>query len=136
MRFTFILDENLPPLTAKLLAVVDRHNEILALEDDFERGTPDIVWITRLATRRPKPIILSGDERILRNPAERVALKGASLHFICVSKSFRQVDWMTFSWKIVKVWPDVLKNVRSARRPTVFRLGVNKLERDCLISEL
>ena len=76
----------------------------------------------------PKPIVIGGDGRILKNKAERAALRQADLSFIYLTSGWTNLEWPVFAWKIIKVWPDVVRNVETARMPTVYEVGPGNLK--------
>ena len=126
----FLMDENISPHAARMLGHFDRKNEIRALEDHFEKGTPDVVWLTEVATWDSKPVIVGGDGRILKNPAERAALRSADLMFVYLASGWTKLPWEEQAWKIVKVWPAIVQNVVKTRHPTVFEVSVRSLKVD------
>jgi len=125
MSLRFVSDENFTRRMAELLSVFDRINTITPLVDHFEPGTPDIEWITALASWNRKPAILGGDGRILRNESERVALKEADLTFVYLQSGWTNIPWDVQAWKILKAWPTVIKEVERARKPVLIEVTVN-----------
>ena len=109
---TFFTDECFMRKANALLEAFDPENPIRALLDHFAPGTPDIEWIPAIAAWVPKPVIVCGDARILRNKVERAVLNEAGLTFICLAPGWTNLPWPTFAWKIIKVWPDVVEEVR------------------------
>jgi hypothetical protein len=71
----FFADENISSQVVRLLEAFDRENEVRAHKAYFSQGTADTIWIPEVAGWTPKPVILGGDGRILRNPAELAALR-------------------------------------------------------------
>lgn len=125
---TFFTDECFMYKANALLEAFDRENEIRALIDCFARGTPDIVWIPEVAKWSPKPVIVCGDGRILRNKVERRVLADAALTFVCLTSGWTNLDWNTFAWKIIKAWPAIVQNVSRVLRPTVFEISPQTLK--------
>jgi hypothetical protein len=72
---SFFTDENISPRVAQLLEVFDPENEVRAHKDSFAKGTPDTQWLQQISTWTPKPVVVCGDGRILRNRAELAILK-------------------------------------------------------------
>ena len=110
----FFTDENLPTRMAPLLNVFDSDNAFLALEGKFDKGTPDKVWMSTIAHWEEKPVVLSGDGRILKNQAERAILRECDLTFVYFTSGWMNADWPTHAWKIIKVWPAIVRNVSRA----------------------
>lgn len=78
----FVTDENFPIDATALLKAFDKENDISSLLDHCGRGTADLVWIPLMGAMNPRPVIVSGDGRILTNRVERAALKDSQLTYI------------------------------------------------------
>ena len=124
----FFTDECFMYPANALLEAFDRVNEIRALMDYFDRGTPDTVWLGSIAGWNPKPMVICGDGRILRNKVGRQALKDAAMTFFCLSSGWMHLDWSTFGWKIVKAWPGIVAEANRVIRPTVFEVSAQTLK--------
>ena len=123
----FFTDECFMYKANALLEAFDRENQIIPLIDRFEPGTPDVVWIPAIATWNPKPIVVCGDGRILRNKVERQVLREAGLTFVCLASGWTNLEWHVFAWKIIKVWPTICDVARNLR-PTVFEVSAQTLK--------
>ncbi len=120
-----------------MLDQYDRKHEVRGLEDVFEKGISDIEWMHSVAAWSPKPAILCGDGRILRNKAELAALREADLTFVFLAPGWTRIPWSDFAWKIVKAWPAILESVKNASRATVFELRIQgKIQRSGLVRDL
>jgi hypothetical protein len=124
----FFTDECFMYKANALLEAFDRENEIRPLIDHFNSGTDDIAWIPAIAQWKPKPIVVCGDGRILRNKVERSVLKTAELTFVCLASGWTNLEWNQFAWKIVKAWPGIVQNASLAIRPTVFEISPQTLK--------
>lgn len=116
-------DENFSEHLAKMLSYFDRENEIRAHIDYFQKGTKDVEWIPKVASWGKDTIIIGGDGRILKNKAEKAVLKECDITFILLSSGWVNLGWHEMAWKMVKVWPDIIKNVSQARFPTLFEVS-------------
>ncbi|MCH7808489.1 MAG: hypothetical protein IIB60_04635 [Planctomycetes bacterium] len=134
----FFTDENISSKIAPLLEAFDPTHQIRSYENYFEEGVPDTTWIGEIAKWSEKPAVLCGDGRILTNPAELAALREANLMFVVLGKRWTDLNWPTFAWKIIKVWPQIVQEVHTTRRPTLFRVTVKNLKVELVraISEL
>jgi len=121
-----------------MLEAYDPSHQVRAFVDSFAPGTPDVEWIPALLTWEPKPVILCGDGRILRNTAECAALRECDTHFVFLGEGFTRASFHEQAWKILKVWPKIVDEVRRTRSATLweFRMKAEKLERRCAISEV
>lgn len=133
----FFMDRNLPQQLARLLEAFDRSSEIRHLDDsEFADTTADIDWLRTVGTWNPKPAVLCGDGRILRNRAEAQALREAGLTFFHLAEGWVNLPWAEQAWKMIKVWPSIVKDAQP-RRPTIYRVTVQlKVELYCLTDEL
>jgi hypothetical protein len=111
-----------------MIAQFDRTNQIIAHADHFARGTPDEAWVQAVAAMQPRPIVILGDGRILRNPALKIIAKESNLSYVVMGESFTRTAWNEQAWKFVKVWPEIVKQTKGVRRPTIFDVGISNLK--------
>ena len=105
----FFLDNNISPVHAEALAIlgeVQKH-DIHHLRTFFSPETPDLDWIRVLAEDGGWTIV-SGDQRIARNKAERAAWQESGL-----TAFFFADDWGTRGfWKqaetLIHWWPSIV----------------------------
>ena len=136
-RLRFFADEN---ISIRLVEVLRAYAEsgcvIDVLQDKFEQGTQDDDWITELGKWHPKPIVLSGDGRILTNPARLAALQDARLSFVVFAAGFPHLSWKEQVLKTIKVWDEIYAKVPAERKPTVFKVTIQgKLEKVRLLAD-
>ena len=124
----FVADGNFSKYLVRVLEAFDRENEIRHLLDLFRRGSADLDWIPRLVASEPRPVVLGGDGRILRNKAERAALRKSGLSFVYLASGWTNIKYEEQAWKIVKVWPAIIRNLTQVRVPTVFEVSVRSLK--------
>lgn len=120
----FFFDANISRYAAYMLGHFDREHEMRASVDWCEEGTSDVEWMREVASWDIDPVIVSGDARILRNKAERRALKECGCMFVYLAPGWTKLPWREYAWKIVKVWPGIAKNVEQARYPMVFEVSL------------
>ena len=120
----FFFDENIIEHVARMLAAFDREHEMRHALDHFDRGTPDTEWIPVVASWNGDPVAVCADGRILKNKVERQVLKESGLMFVYMASGWTNTPWPDYAWKIVKVWPQIVRNVRQARYPMVFEVSV------------
>ena len=124
----FFTDECVPTNAARMLSYFEQEHEVRAHEDHFEKGTPDTDWMQVLAKWNETTIVISGDGRILKNKAEKRVLKECGLTFVYLAPGWTNTVWREYGWKIIKVWPDIVRNVVDARYPMVFEVMVGSLK--------
>jgi hypothetical protein len=125
---TFITDECVVIHANKLLEAFDRLHQIRPLLDYVDKGTPDTIWIPKLASWDPKPAVICGDARILRNKVERQVLKEAGLMWVCLADGWLNLKWDVYAWKLIKAWPEMRNSITRAVRPTVFVVSAQTLK--------
>jgi PIN like domain len=120
----FFIDRNVPEKLARMLGHYDREHAVIFLDDWFDPKTPDVEWLEDLASRSPVPVVISGDGRILRNPAELQVLRSLPLTFFLFAPSWCTIPWHERAWKTIKVWPQVVKNA-SPTKPSIFSIPIS-----------
>lgn len=120
-----------------MLGHYDRKHTVVYLDDEFDKQTEDVVWLDAITQWDPVPVVVSGDGRILKNPAELQVLKGLPLTFFLLAEGWTQLPWADFAWKAIKVWPEIVQ-FAAPRKPSIFRVPVNaqKIEFRCYTSDL
>ena len=134
----FFSDENFSSKAARMLRIFDPDVDLRIHAENFEQGTPDTEWMSVVASWVPKPALLSGDGRILRNKRERATLKSCDLTFVHLSPGWTKIAWTEFAWKIIKAWPGIKSQVERTRAATVFKVHPRSLrcEKIALLSQL
>jgi len=120
----FFFDENISEYAARMLGYFDRKNEMRASVDYFKKGTPDTDWLSTVAKWGDKTVVVSGDARILLNKVERQVLKECKLTCVYLARGWTKLPWEESAWRIVKAWPDIVKNVEQAPYPSVFEVSL------------
>jgi hypothetical protein len=127
-RVTFFTDENISHRVAKLLEAFDARIEVRFFDGEFDKGKPDVEWLRDIAQWQPKPVVLGGDGRILRNRAELRVLKECDMMFVYLAPGWTNLPWHDFAWKIIKAWPAIVDNVTRARQPSIFEVSASTLK--------
>lgn len=122
----FFFDRNVPFRLARMIAGYEYSViSIEHLDERFEKTTSDIEWIQAL-TQRPEPwAVISGDGRILRNPAERAVLGASGLTFFLLRSGWVNLPPHDQACKLLKVWPKIVEAADEAREPSVFEIPVS-----------
>lgn len=120
-----------------MLGNYDLTHTVIYLDDRFEKTTPDTDWLKAIATWDPVPVVVSGDGRILRNPAELQVLRGLSMTVFLFAGGWFDLKWSEFAWKAIKVWPEIVSAAATAR-PSIYRVPVSatKVEFQSLTKDL
>lgn len=93
----------------------------------FDAATPDINWMTRLAEDRPSDwVVLTGDDRIRRNKAERTAWKRARLKGFVFARGFQKTPVHQTAALLLWRWPEMESFVGSAAPGSLFELPIGR----------
>lgn len=117
----FFFDNNISPRIARALReLVEGEHEVCHLRDRFKPNSPDPEWISQLG-REGGWILITGDLRIRRRTAERLALNQARLTSFFMAKGFAPTPneragnsdwfWEQVKW-IVQKWPLIVEQAR------------------------
>lgn len=113
----FFADENVIPRAIDLLKAYDnRNNTFTHLLGHFPKGTSDVDWLTAVGAWHPRPIIIGGDGRILRNQAERAALRSSGCTFVYLASGWTNLPWDVYGLKLITHWPKVRDRARARIR--------------------
>ena len=121
----FFFDANISQYAAHMLGHFDRKNEMRASIDYFKEGTADTEWIPVVASWSNNPVAVCGDGRILRNRVQKQLLKDHELRFVFLASGWTKQTWEVIAWKIVKVWPNIVRSIKQARHPMVWEVTIN-----------
>lgn len=122
----FFFDRNVPIRLARMIAGYEFSVVSVEHHDDrFERTTADIDWMQSVAERSEDWAVLSGDGRILRNPAEQAVLASSGLSFFLLRPGWVNLPVHEQACKLLRVWPKVVDAADGVREPSVFEIPVS-----------
>jgi hypothetical protein len=124
----FFTDENIPRNIAYMLSYFETNHEVRAYLDYFPKGVPDTQWMSTIAKWNEKIVAICADGRILKNKVEKQVLKECGFTFVYLASGWTNIKWFDYGWKIIKVWPDIVKNAEEANYPMVFEVKVSSLK--------
>lgn len=90
------------------------------------RDSSDVEWIELLRQSPREWIFITGDGRVLRNPAERAALRSAKLHGFVLASAYQKTPLHICAATIVQRWPDLLKVIGPVAPPTMHEIPIGK----------
>lgn len=122
----FILDENLSDRMARILDAFDQSHTVNHLNDFVQKGTADTCWLDLIASWDEIPVVVAGDGRILKNPAEAERIRNHEIMFVYLASGWTNLPWNDQCWKIVKAWPEISSQVARARTRSVFEVTVGE----------
>jgi hypothetical protein len=118
----FFLDNCISKAMARAigaLAAAQGH-EVVHLTDRFDAATPDAVWIPQI--REDGFIIVSGDPRITRNPANREAWHESGLTAFFLGDGFSDRRFWVQAEEIVRWFPRIVDAVKTCTPGSGFLL--------------
>jgi len=125
----FLLDNNLSPYLAKALNDLSKLEEVEVrhLKELFDPDISDNEWISELSIRGGWAT-LTYDRRIR---IEINAWHESNLIFVFLPSKFANYDFWNQVWRIMKIWPEIIKKTKKAKPGTGFKLNTNctKLEK-------
>lgn len=86
-------------------------HEFKHLREIFDEDTADVEWITALGKERGW-IILSGDSKITRNPAERAAWHESRMTAFFFTSGFDNLNYWKKAAEIMRWWQDIQDQAR------------------------
>lgn len=121
-----------------MIAAYEPDHQVVFLDDEFEPTTSDVDWMTDLANREENWSVISGDGRILRNPAERAVLRDTELNFFVLAKKWWAGKFHDRAVQLLKVWPAIVDAAERVRKPTIWRVpkASTKLDRISFTADL
>jgi hypothetical protein len=131
-RLKVFLDNCLSPTLAKTLDGYISHlgHGAFHLQDIPQlpngRRSTDFEWIDFLRQSKDQWIFLSGDSRILKNAAERAALRSAGLHRFILAPAYQKTPLNQQAATLVWKWPDIEKVTSVVSAPAMHEIPINK----------
>jgi hypothetical protein len=118
----FFLDACISVAMARAIAALAASQgiEVVHLTDRFAADTPDAEWITRI--RDEGFVIVSGDPRITRNPANREAWHESGMTAFFLSHDWAQRRFWVQASELVRWWPIIVETSRTCAPGSGFLL--------------
>lgn len=90
------------------------------------RNSTDLEWIDFLRKSNDLWIFVSGDGRIMKNPAERAALRSAGLHGFILAPAYQRTPLHQVASILVWRWPEILQIANLLQPPSMHEVPINK----------
>lgn len=90
------------------------------------RNSTDLEWINHLRHRPENWIFISGDGRILKNQAERTALRHAGLHGFILAPAYQRTPLNQVAAIIIWKWPEILKVTDLLAPPSMHEIPIGR----------
>jgi PIN like domain len=96
-------------------------------EYGFQHDTPDIVWMARLGRDQPSDwIIITGDQRIRKNMAERKAWVIAELKGFLLAPAYQKNTVNQCASVLLWRWPEMERFISLAAPGSLFEMSINR----------
>lgn len=118
----FILDNNLSPALAKALrALCEPENiEVRHLKEKFPQNVSDESWINALADEGNWAVVTQ--DRLIKNPLEREALRRSGLIAFTLSKSWASQRQWAKAAQLIRWWPRIMEQTGLVEGGAVFEV--------------
>jgi tRNA-dihydrouridine synthase len=93
------------------------------------RNSADIEWIDLLRKNNQNWIFISGDGRILKNSAEKAALRSAGLHGFILSPAYQKTMLHQVAATIVWKWPEIEAVARLLAPPSMHEIPIGRIQK-------
>jgi hypothetical protein len=121
-----LVDNNLSPLLAQaihLLVAPDGH-EVFSLRVRFPATSPDVEWIRTLGAEGGWTV-LSGDYRITRRPAERLAWHQSRLKGFFLAPAWSKLSTLEKTARLLLWWPKLAAQEQLVGPGAIFQVPIN-----------
>ena len=136
----FFFDRCVGERLARMLDTYDAKNSITHQDDDtrFAQIAADVDIVREIASDTPKPVLVTADEAMQTNTPERAALSASGLTIVFLKGGWHQLDFHVQAVKLLRIWPEIVKQVSRCREPTAFQISplARKVDRLCRTADL
>lgn len=102
------------------------HDAIHIKDAPCGRHAKDSEWIAMLGNEREDWVVVTGDGRIAKNHAERVAFRQASLKGFVLARAYQATPIHQQAAFLLWRWPDIEKLTTLTAAPFLFELPMNR----------
>ena len=121
----FFFDNSIAAKIARgLNGFVAPDHQVVHFKDQFAVNTDDSVWMTQLA-QQEEWIIISADIRVTKNPHAVEAWKAVGHTIFFLAPGWLKMRFGDQAQKFVKAFPQLIETANSAKRGSIFIVGVN-----------
>jgi hypothetical protein len=93
----------------------------------FRHDTADVDWIERLAADKPSDwVVVTGDQRIRKNLAERTAWIRAQLKGFVLASAYQKTPVNQCASTILWRWPEMEGFISLAAPGSMFEMSINR----------
>jgi hypothetical protein len=93
------------------------------------RDSEDEDWIRRLHQDDLRWIFLSGDSRVVKNPATRAALRSSGLHGFILAPAYQKTPLNRVAAVLLWKWPEIEKITALLAPPSMHEIPIKKMSK-------
>lgn len=95
---------------------------------DLPRGrhSTDLEWIDLLRQAPERWMFITGDRRLVKNPAERAALRSAGLHGFILASGYQKTPPHQVASLLLWKWPELLQITDLLGAPTMHEIAIQR----------
>jgi len=90
------------------------------------RDSADEDWISHLKAQQTVWVFVTGDGRVLKNPATRSALRSAGLHGFVLAPSYQKTPPHQLASTIIWKWPEMEAVTNLVAPPSIHELPIGR----------
>lgn len=121
----FFMDNNLPPaLAGAINALCGAEAGVTHLQDGFPFNAPDEEWAGSLMRSGRRWAVVTSD-KFQKNHGERELVKTSGMVWFFLLPGWNDQAYWVKSWKLIKAWPDIMREARRAKINSSFSVQVN-----------
>lgn len=90
------------------------------------RHSTDLEWIKYLQGHQDHWIFITGDGRVLKNPAERAALRSAGLHGFVLAPAYQKMPLNQAAALLLWKWPEIEAMIELVAAPSMHEIPIGK----------
>jgi hypothetical protein len=102
-----------------------RGHEAVHLRDRFAQDSADVEWITALGEEEETWVVITGDDRIRKNRAERAAYREAQIRGFVLAPAYHTTKHNVTASVLVRRWPDIEDMVGRFAPPFLVEMPIN-----------
>lgn len=91
------------------------------------RHSTDVEWIEYLRASPEVWTFISGDGRILKNPAERAALRSAGLHGFVLAPGYQKTPLNQVAAVLLWHWPEMIRLTEILAAPSMHEVPMKRI---------
>ena len=115
------------PVMARTLHgfISGENNSAVHLRDLPLHHPKDVEWIKFLSEEGSEWIVVTGDDRIRRNKAERTAFRQANLKGVVLSSAYEKSPMSRRCAALICQWPKLIDTMARFDPPILFEISIN-----------